>query len=603
MLLGFWDSLIVPCIMGISAHTTNHVQLENDSADCQLLGSNCRNRARFDLPFIAGSFPLSFTNERECVTALNVSKLGFVQLETHTATAKQSLLKLSQLAARFRSFRCSALFYIAAFVTYTTITWILSTIFVVDVVTVGRDLSTFGNNSLSPNQYSFTDIRLGVGIQDDDDACLASVTAANCTYSLALGPLSSLLIAREPYQIAGFTFRDGDPFGTHGIPYDALYQFWNDPELSRWGDLTTQYCLPMLDPNTVSCRQDVSNSRVNYRYVGIEGSNGLEIVTVDPNTTFATAFPHAARNNGTTGTMTVAQSNHSGPPYETVISGSYEWADLLSRLSYGTNSTSNIFTTVCTLENRGNWRWVTLSYSDNTFTASLDLATELCSNDPSVDGYQYNTVDRVAAYKILPFAIEGPTYLLSSTDGYSKFINQDDHVYLPEDGGKTLTQYYAQLNNMTELETLLSGMYATVQTIYTSTQNGTAATFPILKVTSPHQYQVTINWTVISALSAAAATLIWIFTVAQAVRWIVAIFHDKKLGWALMEPLELMGYASHIAQDLKSLQVHSEGKLKLDKLKGIRLGPEGVLNLDGEDAVDLDATRSANQGSLELTAL
>ena len=285
--------------------------------------------------------------------------------------------------------------------------------------------------------------------------------------------------------------------------------------------------------------------------------------------------------------MTVGQSLRPGVQ-ETILTATGEWADLLSQLTDGTNSSTKIFTTVCTLTTAQRWNWVVFTYQSNKFHMEIINDLEICSNNPTLSPVEYNE-EHIPGFKNLPAAFQASTEIVSDDSGYSKYINKDDNFYLKSLINGTLQtpeQIDAQLSNMTELELLLSRMYETTRTMYTSTLNETAPTFPVIKITDKHQYQISVNWTAITCLSAAAAGLIWACTVWQAVAWAVAVREIRKgaaqncQGVAdhnLLDELDLMSYSVRVVDTIREQQALAgfHDDIKVEKGDQILLGPEG----------------------------
>lgn len=78
--------------------------------------------------------------------------------------------------------------------------------------------------------------------------------------------------------------------------------------------------------------------------------------------------------------MTIAQGLDPSEINNTIITASGIYADLLSILTYSKNSSSEIFTTVCTIQTQSTWHWV--SFKSERGSTGVTLLGEYCS-----DGY------------------------------------------------------------------------------------------------------------------------------------------------------------------------------------------------------------------------
>jgi hypothetical protein len=296
---------------------------------------------------------------------------------------------------------------------------------------------------LDPGIRAYTaSIRLGPGIPAKADVCQESLLSANCTYDLATGALSSQLITQTSYDFGGTTFTP--PYGTRGLAYDTLVGVGQPvvpvSDYRTFPTLLVDYCLPILDPKTVFYTHDTSNSRVNYTSQGTIRTSNIYRVTLNPET-----YPDThVRIDSQNGTMTIAQGRDPSEPENTIITASGIYADILSQLTYGLNvySTTNIFTTVCTIRTYSSWQWV--SFHSNRYTSVFPNDIYCGSGYP--EGSDFTN---------LYYAIEGATRLVSGPDGYSRYLNlgivQGNTLTNEEFRNSTAEdeQTYAYIYNMT----------------------------------------------------------------------------------------------------------------------------------------------------------
>lgn len=372
------------------------------------------------------------------------------------------------------------------------------------------------------------------------DACNISITSANCTYDLVIGPLSSALIAGTSYQIAGVTFNSVNR--TRGLPYDILQQFVANSSASRFADAAGHYCLPSLDEHMVSCERDTSNSRVIYSHRDSVNGMGIDTVTINPN---SVNNDTRVRVNYQNGTMTIAQSRIPGERNTTIITGSGIYADLLSQLTYGpnVNSSKNIFTVVCTIKSvreSVTWRWTRLLYANNTFRAEVPDTTFSIGHQNCGNSFAKS----VTGFIDLPFAIEGATRLVNSADGNTKYINLD------------VTRQNWNLSsgtNMTHLEFILTQLYEITQTMWSSVNPTNSTLTSIIAVTEEHRYRIHTSWTLAVILPFLIASLVFVSTIWQAFRWKKFQQMTKTAMYNLLDPLELLTYGVDEASELQRL--------------------------------------------------
>jgi len=160
--------------------------------------------------------------------------------------------------------------------------------------------------------------------------------------------------------------------------------------------------------------------------------------------------------------MTIAQSRDPSEPENTIITASGIYADFLSQLTCGlnANSTTDIFTNVCTIRTSSSRQWV--SFHSNRYTSVFPGDIYRGSGHPEGSGFTN-----------LYYAIRGATRLVSGPDGYSRYLNLgivQGNTLTNEEFGNSTAEYeqtYAYIYNTTQLESILSQLYEIVQTAYT----------------------------------------------------------------------------------------------------------------------------------------
>lgn len=459
--------------------------------------------------------------------------------------------------------RKTSLLYLTSLAIYGSLTWMLSTIAVIDIHNQGQPLVgpdyyylTAANRSqatLPPLnkgvRASTANIRLGPGIPQDANACQTSLLSANCTYDLAISALSSQLITLTPYTLGTTSF--SPPYGTRGISYDVLAQaglpISTATSFQNILELNVDYCVPVLDQQTVFCNHDTANSRVAYKAQDVIDAARVYTVTINPETYPSTHVRIDSQN----GTMTVAQSLDPSEPENTIITASGKYADILSQLTYGMNatSTSEIFTVVCTIQTSSSWLWVTSSETE-LFTSLFPSNIYCGSGVP--EGYGFTD---------LYDAIESAVRLSSGTDGYSKYFNlgllQGNVLSNNQPLSEGDEQFVDYLFNMTMLESLLSQLYEIIQTTYTASVRDGATATTVHILVHEYLYEIYVAWNALTILALSAACLLWCCTLAQTVLWVQArlVEQNQRLGdldpmWNLLHPSDLMQYSALAAAEL-----------------------------------------------------
>ena len=427
------------------------------------------------------------------------------------------------------------MFYTFALSSFTGFTWVLSIIFVLETVQLPQGITKITSAELSSDVVGLPDV------------CSQYLTAANCTYDLAASALSSQLITHTPYSVANVTF--ASPDGTRGMPYGILNDFARQAQDSKFGHERAEYCLPVLDSKQFTCDQDTSHTRVGYTDEAIVAS-GLPIynITIDLGAINSSSF---IRQDVQNATMTVAQSVSA--PHDTILTTSGRYADVLSQLAYGTNTTSatDVLTMFCTLNTRSSWQWVSFTLINGIISAAATGA-----------GCDDERHSRHTGFFNLWYAIQGATSTFGSIDGYSKLINADPLTL-------QVNRQHALAANMTLLESVLSQMYAIVHTSYTAAHLGANGT-EIQKMVYPQSYRVSVSWTGVTVLAFMISVFILVATLGQAIRWITAIRTLKSGGerssLELLRPLDLIAHAVGDAERLGELLGTKEARNK--RLRG-----------------------------------
>jgi hypothetical protein len=433
---------------------------------------------------------------------------------------------------------------------------------------------------------SFADIRLPINMPVDQDACVNSTGATNCYYNLAVAPLTTLLITQNFSYIAGVRY---DPVydGPQGVPYDVLDHFVSVVANTSYPDMVASYCAPRLGSKPYHCRQDVGNTRVRYEYYNIYKDDGVYKVTIDPDTPYEAVYPRPASADGSIASWTIASSNRDNTSLDTIITTNGDGAKLLSKmawLNYTVTDDTEPLTMICTLNLTYTWSWQTFEYSNNVFRSDIfsGFISKLCSNDPSMTPLEYN-INNVP-YINIPAAIEGATNSVGSITGYSKLLNLDSEVYYSDFHEKYMrySEVSALMGDMTELELYLSAIFGTIMTMYPSSLSDGIARTSIRYSSTNHNYEITISWTVLSVFAQAAALLVFICAVWQAVCWVIAVISIETSidDNDLLQPLNLATYSANIADELRAMMRDDrDRKLRVSKNDNVSFGPAGVVTM------------------------
>ena len=451
-----------------------------------------------------------------------------------------SMYKHSQL-------RLLSVFYLAAILVLSSLSTVLGVIFVLSTVRATMGVST--------DPFP---IALSADIPARADMCSASLSQGTCTYDLATTALSSQLITHTPYTMAGVTFLA--PNGTFGIPYGALEYFAAKANSSLFGDEKRQFCLPILNPKLVSCVQDdatdTGTKRAFYDVGHVlhtyDNATWIYPVTIDPDSELYKRV-YVATMTGY-GTMTIAQSAIPGDEDTTIITAQGSYASVLSNMM-DINSTDYYFTAICSMgdltkTNFSSWKWTSLALENGVLT--VDVTEESCRSEMEA---AYSS--GITGFASLPLAIQASTKILGGIDGYSKLINYNSFNTSFSQLTMAAAKEYASTNDMTLLESTLSQLYAIVQTSWTALDNDSIAADRvqlrnIFQRDFPHNFIIKTSWMPSTIIAVIFAALIFLFSVWQAIRWLIAIRSLGKdtNGWQLLEPVDLMTYSLLAIDDI-----------------------------------------------------
>ena len=246
----------------------------------------------------------------------------------------------------------------------------------------------------------------------------------------------------------------------------------------------------------------------------------------------------------------------------TVVTGSGQYADLLSRLSTGqptpyANGTYNetIFTLLCDVPYNKiiyTWQWITFSLDGGVMTTTSTNDTCRQNTEPS-------------PFAWLDYTLEEATSINNIGDGYSKLINTD---YLATSGADFDRM---KAFNMSPLEYILSHLHAIVNTAWSATNNDIAKTTSIDQKSYAHRKVITVELKGVTAFALCVACVILLSTIWHAWRWTRAIaivlaksehgqIQDSQDGqgyqqWQLLEPLQLLAYGSAAAKGVSKLDL------------------------------------------------
>jgi hypothetical protein len=376
--------------------------------------------------------------------------------------------------------------------------------------------------------------------------------------------------------MAGVTF--SAPNGTFGFPYGALEYFAAKANSSVFVDEKRQFCLPVLNPKLVSCvlddATDTGTKRAFYDVGHVlhtyDNATSIYPVTIDPDSELYKRV-YVATMTGY-GTMTIAQSAIPGDEDTTIITAQGSYANILSNMM-NINSADYYFTAICSMSDLtktkySSWKWTSLTLENGVLTA--EVTEESCRSEMEAAYFP-----GITGFASLPLAIQASTKILGGIDGYSKLINYDSFNTSFSQLTMAAAKEYASTNDMTLLESTLSQLYGIVQTSWTALENDSIAAdrvqlSNIFQRDFPHNFIIKTFWTPSTIIAVILAALIFLFSVWQAIRWLIAI---RRLGkdtncWQLLEPINLMAYSFLAISDLGPYFSTAEARRTVLRSKG-----------------------------------
>ena len=514
----------------------------------------------------------SITNDAEVQAEFEAKRLNLARLQLRSEISKKDVMSLLRLASQNVPLWRISLPYAIAIPAFSALSWALSLVFVLE-------------SQLTPYyDTSRVNITLGIDVPKFPDACRSSLTAPNCTYDLASSALTSQFITRTPYTFNNVTF--SGPNGTQAIPVGAMQQFANLTKGTRFNEEKSQYCLPVLQPNLVSCTAVSDEHRAKYTYVGSRYDTYLKAswdtyeVLINPDSEYNQTYVVTGSEFGV---MAVSHSKKPAETSLTILTGIGRYADTLSRLSSGSpmtwsNDTYNEtqYTVLCDAPYNNHtysWQWVNFTLTGGVMSPALTNVTCAQNNGSSPMGW-------------LDYALEQATALSSLRDGYSKLLNEE---YLASTGPA-----YERMQHfgMSPLEYICSQIVGIVLTAWTATNTDIAKTTPVTQRTYQHRYAVTVQLQGVTILALGVACVILLCTLWQAWRWTAAELAMRSgrsrthRTWQLLDPLQLLAYGAVAAGEVSKLGLKDEEQRK--KVLRDRHGP--VLGCGSGSLVPLAAT-------------
>ena len=370
--------------------------------------------------------------------------------------------------------------YLFAMIIFGFMHSVLSVIFVIEAV--------ISNNGVQVPAHIPVSIDIPEFYKGDDvDPCTRSIAAPGCAYDLAVTTLSSQLVTYAPYTVGGVTF--DPPNGTMGLPYYAMKHFSDQVKDSPFEDEYRQYCLPVLDPHIISCKEEPFHQHRGETHSNLVQYKQLDVFEKDypgPNNHSVPHVPWSDKitnagmykitvgypsdniddvkyrtDDEASGTMLLYMKREA--PFNVSViaasnSGTSGYASLLYRLMYDAepdlsnipSNSSYYFVAKCEFESikyRDNylssWRQVDFTLRNGVLRANV--TGERCPNPRG---------SWTSGFDDLFFALEGAGAVLSSSDGYSKLFNEN------HDPGKGSNIF----SNMSRLDAVVNKIYHITQT-------------------------------------------------------------------------------------------------------------------------------------------
>lgn len=231
------------------------------------------------------------------------------------------------------------------------------------------------------------------------------------------------------------------------------------------------------------------------------------------------------------------------------------------------------FTAICSMGDLtktkySSWKWTSLTQENGVIT--VDVTEESCRTEMEAAYFL-----GITGFAPLPFAIQASTKILGGIDGYSKLINYDSFNTSFSQLTMAAAKEYASTNDMTLLESTLSQLYGIVQTSWTALDNDSIAADRvqlrnIFQRDFPHNFIIKTFWTPSTIIAVILAALIFLFSIWQAIRWLIAIRRLGKdtNGWQLLEPVDLMAYSFLAIGDLGPYINTAEARRTVLRSKG-----------------------------------
>ncbi|KAK3645732.1 hypothetical protein LTR56_008919 [Elasticomyces elasticus] len=402
------------------------------------------------------------------------------------------------------------------------------------------------------------------------DPCSTSIAEPGCSYDLGMTALSSELITYTPFEVGGVTFMP--PNGTMGLPYWAMQHFSDQVRTSQFEEEWRQYCLPVLDPNIISCTEEpfdqargrTNSSLVQYETLHVDGAPDAEMYKIAiPNNATDDNLKYRISDQGL-GTMLVRMHPEVIYNNMTIITAVDSmdptgdglnkdgYASLLYFLMYGVMPDDSVkpkdgpfyFVAKCEFESikykdnfRSSWRKVDFTLKNGVLHANV--TEERCSNPRG---------NWTSGFDDLYFDLEGAADVLSSTDGYCKLLNQN----LDDSNGTDI------FSGMSRLDAIVNKMLHSTSTSWSQSihqyamMNQSVYDQPIIMMTYPHKFIIKLKWTATTYIGLVLALLISFSIYTLAARWAYATYRlgRTRETWNLLEPIDLMAYTLAAYQDL-----------------------------------------------------
>jgi hypothetical protein len=186
-----------------------------------------------------------------------------------------------------------------------------------------------------------------------------------------------------------------------------------------------------------------------------------------------------------------------------------------------------------------------------------NVTDERCPNARAPNG------QRLSGFTDLTYALEGAGNVISNTDGFSKFFNEQAH---PGQGTNIF-------GNMSRFEMIVNQMYHLVQTAWTESSYEYAKEVPAVKqqpimmTIYPNLFVIRISWTPTTWIGLVFSLLIALNAWALAFRWVMATyrFGFGTETWNLLRPVDLMAYSLAASQDLiHSLDTRQHRRMEMN---------------------------------------